>query len=82
MTDFESLDALEDSIARFSGIAFKAAHDQVLAAGGSVAVVQNGAVYEIFPDGRKVFIHSVKEPVRVQVSARYVRRKAGPTYEI
>lgn len=74
MPDFDRLDALERLFPQLSGIAFKDAHDKLLASGESVAVVENGKVVEIFPSGERIFLHEVKAPIQVQVGTRYIRR--------
>lgn len=84
-------DVQESSFARLAGRVFKAAHDRALANGGSVAVLENGAIWEKFANGQKKFIQRVAPAVAVKIGARFVRRpgdspskyqKAGhPSYD-
>ena len=56
---------LEARMPALSGQAFIAARDQVLASGQSVLQAENGMLYEVFPDGRKVPVKPMALPVPV-----------------
>ncbi len=61
MTD-QDIQALEDQFPAVSGSAFAAARDQVLKSGQSVLQSENGVIYEIFPDGRRVEVKRIEPP--------------------
>lgn len=61
MSDQE-IQKLESQFPTLSGSAFAAARDKVLASGQSVLQAQDGLIYEVFPDGRRVVIKKVEPP--------------------
>ncbi len=61
MSDQE-LQKLENQFPAFSGVAFATARKQVLQSGQSVLQSENGVIYEVFPDGRKVEVKKVEPP--------------------
>ena len=61
MSDQE-IQRLESQFPAVSGSAFSAARDQVLASGQSVLQSDNGLIYEVFPDGRRVPLKKIEPP--------------------
>jgi hypothetical protein len=76
MLSGDEYEALEESFPKLSGLAFKRAFEQTLAAGQSAVIASDGIILEVFPDGRRVPIGTVKKAIPVEVGARYVRRDA------
>ncbi len=67
MPDQESeIQRLEEQFPLMAGAAFAAARAEVLASGQSVLQVENGIIYEIFPDGRKVVVKHIKPRIPIQ----------------
>ncbi len=63
MTDQENhIEVLESQFPAASGSAFVAARDLVLKSGQSVLQSENGVIYEIFPDGRRVPVKQIEPP--------------------
>ena len=66
MPDQESeIQRLESQFPPVSGSAFAAAREQVLASGQSVLQTENGFLYEVFPDGRKVLVKQIEPTTAV-----------------
>ncbi|HAM73265.1 MAG TPA: hypothetical protein DCM86_16640 [Verrucomicrobiales bacterium] len=61
----EEIERLERQFPALSGEAFAAARERVLASGQSVLQVEGSSLYEVFPDGRKVFLKHVEAPTTV-----------------
>lgn len=63
MPDQESeIQKLENQFPPVSGEAFAAARARVLASGQSVLQAEDGFLYEVFPDGRKVLVKQIEAP--------------------
>jgi hypothetical protein len=62
---------LEAEFPTVAGKAFAAARAQVLASGQSVLQSENGAIYEVFPDGRKVLVKHIDPPISVTPGALF-----------
>jgi len=60
----QDLQKLENEFPAVSGSAFAEARRQVLASGQSVLQSQDGAVYEVFPDGRRVEVKKIEPPTQ------------------
>ena len=60
----EEIEKLESQFAAVSGSAFAAAREHALASGQSVLQSEDGAIYEIFPDGRRRFVKKIDPPVQ------------------
>ena len=58
----QDIQKLESQFPAVSGSAFAAAREQVLASGLSVLQSQDGFIYEVFPDGRRVEIKKIEPP--------------------
>jgi hypothetical protein len=56
---------LESQFPAVSGSAFAAASERVLASGQSVLHSQDDAIYEVFPDGRRVLVKTIPPPTQV-----------------
>ncbi len=63
MSDQE-IQQLENRFPAVSGLAFAAAREQVLSSGQSVLQSENGVIYEVFPDGRRVEVKKIEPPVQ------------------
>lgn len=64
MSDQE-IQQLENQFPAVSGSAFAAAREQVLQSGQSVLQSENGVIYEVFPDGRRVEVKRIAPPVQL-----------------
>ena len=63
MSDQEnSIEELENQFPAVSGKAFARAREQALASGSSVMHSEEGHIYEVFPDGRRVFVKDIDPP--------------------
>jgi hypothetical protein len=60
----QDLQKLESQFPAVSGIAFATAREQALRAGQSVLESENGIIYEVFPDGRRIEVKRVDPPRR------------------
>lgn len=56
----KTIEYLETQIPRISGSAVEIAYWQTLTSGQSVLEVQEGAIYEISPDGSRKFIKKIE----------------------
>ncbi len=61
----QDVQRLESQFLAASGSAFAAARAHVLASGQSVLQSQDGMIYEVFPDGRKVAVKKIEPPIQV-----------------
>ena len=60
----QDIQQLENKFPAVSGSAFAAAREQVLASGQSVLQSQDGIIYEVFPDGRRVPVKKIDPPTQ------------------
>lgn len=60
----QDLQQLENQFPAVSGSAFAEARKQVLASGQSVLQSQDGVIYEVFPDGRRVEVKKIEPPTQ------------------
>lgn len=60
----QDIQRLENQFPAVSGSAFAAAREYVLASGQSVLQSQDGIIYEVFPDGRKVTVKKIEPPTQ------------------
>ena len=60
----QDIQKLENQFPAVSGSAFAAAREQVLASGQSVLQSQDGVIYEVFPDGRRVEVKKIEPPTQ------------------
>ena len=60
-----NIESLETEFPAVSGSAFIAAREQVLASGQSVLQSEQGFIYEVFPDGRRVEVKKIEAPTPV-----------------
>ena len=58
----QDIQKLENQFPAVSGSAFAEARRQVLASGQSVLQTENGVIYEVFPDGRRVELKKIEPP--------------------
>ena len=65
---------LENQFPPVSGSAFAAARQKVLASGQSVLQSENGFLYEVFPDGRKVRLKQIEAPTPVEPGTKLTIR--------
>jgi hypothetical protein len=61
----QDIQQIESQFPAVSGSAFAAAREQVLASGQSVLESQDGVIYEVFPDGRKLPVKKIEPPTPV-----------------
>jgi hypothetical protein len=61
----QDIQQLESEFPAMSGVVFAAARERVLASGQSVLQSQDGVIYEVFPDGRKVVVKTIEPPMSV-----------------
>lgn len=66
----DRIEKLEEQFPPASGVAFSNARDSVLASGQSVLQSENGALFEVFPDGTRRFVRSIDPPVPVDPSQK------------
>ncbi len=64
------IERLEEQFPPMSGTAFAEARARVLASGQSLLQSENGSLYEVFPDGRKVFQKRLEPPTSVTPGTR------------
>jgi hypothetical protein len=70
--DEKSLDYLESHIPELALAALTAAYWNALAAGLTVLVAHDGAIYEDFPDGTRKFIKAIKPPTPAVIGAKVI----------
>jgi hypothetical protein len=61
----QDIQELESKFPAVSGSAFAAAREQVLASGQSVLESEDGVIFEIFPDGRRVPVKRIEPPTQL-----------------
>ena len=57
---------LESTFPAASGSAFAAARERVLESGQSVLQAEDGTIYEVFPNGRRVAVKQIEPPSLVE----------------
>jgi hypothetical protein len=70
----EEIDYLEAHIPELADAAFTQAYWQALAAGSSVMISDNGALYEVFPNGTRRFVKNIEPPTPVTPGEIWVLR--------
>jgi hypothetical protein len=65
---------LESRFPAVSGSAFAAARERVLASGQTVLESENGFIYEVFPDGRRVLVKQIEPPTPVEPGSKITIR--------
>jgi len=60
----QDIQQLESQFPAVSGSAFAAAREQVLASGQSVLQSEDGVIYEVFPDCRRVAVTNIDPPTQ------------------
>lgn len=65
---------LESQFPAVSGSAFAAARERVLASGQTVLESENGFIYEVFPDGRRVLVKQIEAPTPVAPGSKITIR--------
>ena len=58
-----NIEELERRFPTLAGAAFAATRARVLAAGLSVLESDQGRLYEVFPDGRRVLVKNIEPPI-------------------
>ena len=75
MTDLEtSVEYLENQIPALSQSAVTVAYWDTLASGQSVLGTENGAIYEMFPDGTRRLVKQIESPIHVQYGQKIALR--------
>ena len=64
--DERRIEQLELNFPAASGVAFSNAYDRALQAGLSVMVSENGAIFEVFPDGQRRLVKEIAPPRTTQ----------------
>ncbi|MDQ8201487.1 hypothetical protein [Pelagicoccus sp. SDUM812003] len=62
----ENSELVEAQLPPLSGIAFHGAREQVLNSGNSVVEMENGDLFRIEPNRKKVFLKSIGSPYKVK----------------
>lgn len=70
----EELQKLEEAFPSMAGQAFSAARQRTLASGQSVLQAENGIIFEVFPDGRRLEIKRIPPPVAARNGLKYRMR--------
>jgi hypothetical protein len=68
------IEILESQFPLVSGQAFAAARERVLASGQSVLQSEGGAIYRVFPDGRKELVKQIEAPTPVTPGTTFTLR--------
>ena len=66
----QDIENLENKFPAVSGSAFAAAREQALASGQSVLQSEQGAIYEVFPDGTRRRVKQIEPPILVAAGSR------------
>jgi hypothetical protein len=66
----QSMQFLEDHIPDLADAAFTQAYSQALAMGSSVLKVEQGVIFEIFPDGSRKFIKQISPTIPVTLGQK------------
>jgi hypothetical protein len=69
-----NIEILESQFPAMSSVAFAAAREKVLASGQSVLQSEDGCIYEVFPDGRRVLVKEIEPPTFVELGRRITIR--------
>ena len=67
----QDIQNLESQFPPASGSAFAAARERVLKSGQSVLQAEDGVIYEVFPDGRRVAVKHIEPPIKVDAGVVY-----------
>jgi len=70
----QDIQKLESQFPAVSGSAFASASEQVLASGHSVLQSQDGVIYEVFPDRRRVAVKEIEPPTQVVIGSIFTIR--------
>lgn len=75
MTDRDAkIDYLEQHIPELASAAVTQAYWASLAAGNDVLVIEDGAIYQIAPDGTRTFVQDTEPSTSVEIGAQRVLR--------
>ena len=66
----EEIDFLENYIPELANSAVKKAYLDTLSSGNSVLETIENELYEVFPDGTKVFIKNVSKNIKINLNKR------------
>jgi len=69
-----SIEYLENQIPALAQAAVTMAYWNTLASGQSVLETENGAIYEMFPDGTRRLIKQIEPPIQVQYGQKIALR--------
>ena len=70
----QDIDKLETQFPAASGYAFAAARQRVLRSGQSVLQSEDGAIYEVFPDGTRRLVKNTDPPIPVTPGSTFTIR--------
>jgi hypothetical protein len=66
------LDELEAQFPLVAATAFAAARERALAAGLSLLESQEGVLFEVFPDGRRVYVKRIEPPLYYVPGTKFI----------
>ncbi len=69
--DEQQMEQLEREYPAASGAAFSKAYQQAVQTGLSVVVSENGAIFEVFPDGQRRFVKSITPPTPAEPGRKF-----------
>jgi len=72
--DDQRIEQLESSFPAASGVIFSKAYDLAIEAGFSVVISDNGAIYEVFPDGHRTLLKTIAPPSPAQPGQKVTLR--------
>lgn len=70
----KTIQHLETMFPPLSGITFSNARKETLASGHSVLLSEDGVIYEVFPDGRRVKRKKIEEPTPIEAGTKIAIR--------
>jgi hypothetical protein len=70
----QDIDNLENQFPALSGSAFAAARERVLQSGQSVLQSEDGFIYEVFPNGKRVVVKRIEPPIKVESGKTFTIR--------
>jgi len=70
----QRIEQLESSFPAAAGVVFSQAYDLAIQAGLSVVVSEDGAIYEVFPDGQRRLIKTITPPTPAEPGRKLTLR--------
>lgn len=72
--DGNEIEAIESQIPKLAASAFAAARERVLTSGQSVLQSEYDCIYEVFPDGRYIFVKRIERPIFALPGSKFTIR--------